>query len=52
METNKILGAVILALLLLALFSKTGEMLVHPNYPEETAYKIDVPDRRNTKRII
>ena len=44
METNKIFGAIILALLLLALFSKTGEMLVHPNYPEETAYKIDVPD--------
>ena len=45
METNKIFGAIILALLLLALFSKTGEMLVHPNYPEETAYKIDVPDK-------
>ena len=44
METNKIFGAIILALLLLALFSKTGEMLVHPDYPEETAYKIDVPD--------
>ena len=44
METNKIFGAIILALLLLAFFSKTGEMLVHPNYPEETAYKIDVPD--------
>ena len=44
METNKIFGAIILALLLLALFSKTGEMLVHPNYPEETAYKIDVPE--------
>ena len=44
METNKILGAVILALLLLALFSKTGEMLVHPDFPDETAYKIDVPE--------
>ena len=44
METNKIFGAIILALLLLALFSKTGEMLVHPNYPEVTAYKIDVPE--------
>ena len=44
METNKIFGAIILALLLLALFSKTGEMLVHPNYPEETAYKIDAPE--------
>ena len=44
METNKIFGAIILALLLLAFFSKTGEMLVHPDYPEETAYKIDVPD--------
>lgn len=44
METNKIFGAIILALLLLALFSKTGEMLVHPDYPEETAYKIDVPE--------
>lgn len=44
METNKIFGAIILALLLLALFSKTGEMLVHPDYPEETAYKIDAPE--------
>ena len=44
METNKIFGAIILALLLLAFFSKTGEILVHPDYPEETAYKIDVPD--------
>ena len=44
METNKILGAIILALLLLALFSKTGEMLVHPKFPDETAYKIDIPE--------
>ena len=47
METNKILGAIILALLLVALFSKTGEMLVHPNFPEETAYKIEVPEEGN-----
>lgn len=47
METNKILGAIILALLLLALFSKTGELLVHPDFPEETAYKIEVPELGN-----
>jgi|TARA_B100000787_G_scaffold168827_1_gene158406 cytochrome c len=56
METNKILGAIILALLLLALFSKTGEMLVHPNFPEETAYKIDVPEEgsqaKSTEEIV
>lgn len=44
METNKILGAVILALLLIAMFSKIGELLIHPEFPEETAYKIDVPE--------
>jgi cytochrome c len=44
METNKILGAIILALLLAAVFSKVGDMLIHPKFPEELAYKIEVPE--------
>ena len=44
METNKILGAIILALLLIAMFSKVGDLLIHPEFPEQTAYKIDVPE--------
>ncbi len=44
METNKILGAIILALLLAAVFSKVADMAVHPEYPEELAYKIEVPE--------
>jgi cytochrome c len=44
METNKILGAVILALLLAAVFSKVADMAVHPEYPEELAYQIDIPE--------
>ena len=44
METNKILGAIILALLLAAVFSKVGDIFVHPEFPEELAYKIEVPE--------
>ncbi|MDB2370856.1 cytochrome c family protein [Alphaproteobacteria bacterium] len=44
METNKILGAIILALLLAAVFSKVADMAVHPEYPEELAYQIDIPE--------
>ena len=44
METNKILGAIILALLLAAAFSKVADMAVHPDYPEELAYQIDIPE--------
>ena len=44
METNKILGAIILALLLAAVFSKVGDMLINPKFPEELAYKIEVPE--------
>ncbi len=44
METNKILGALILALLLAAAFSKIADMAVHPEYPEELAYKIELPE--------
>jgi cytochrome c len=44
METNKILGAIILALLLAAAFSKVADMAVHPEYPEELAYQIDIPE--------
>mgnify|MGYP001244117784 CR=1 FL=1 len=32
METNKILGAIILALLLAAVFSKVADMAIHPWY--------------------
>ena len=41
METNKILGAVILALLLAAVFSKVADMAIHPEFPDELAYKIE-----------
>ena len=44
METNKILGAIILALLLAAVFSKIADMAIHPEYPEELAYQIDIPE--------
>ena len=44
METNKILGAVILALLLAAVFSKVADMAIHPEFPDELAYKIEVPE--------
>ena len=44
METNKILGAIILALLLAAAFSKIADMAVHPDFPEELAYKIEIPE--------
>jgi cytochrome c len=44
METNKILGAIILALLLAAVFSKVADMAIHPEYPEELAYQIDIPE--------
>ena len=44
METNKILGAIILALLLAAAFSKIADMVVHPEFPEELAYKIEIPE--------
>ena len=44
METNKILGAIILALLLAAAFSKIADMAIHPEYPEELAYQIDIPE--------
>ena len=44
METNKILGAIILALLLAAVFSKVADMAVHPEYPDELAYKIEIPE--------
>jgi len=44
METNKILGAIILALLLAAVFSKVADMAVHPKYPDELAYQIDIPE--------
>ena len=42
METNKILGAIILALLLAAVFSKVADMAIHPEFPDELAYKIAV----------
>ena len=44
METNKSLGAIILALLLAAAFSKIADMAVHPDFPEELAYKIEIPE--------
>ena len=44
METNKILGAIILALLLAAAFSKIADMAIHPEYPEELAYQIEIPE--------
>ncbi|MDA9601405.1 cytochrome c family protein [Alphaproteobacteria bacterium] len=44
MESNKILGAIILALLLAAAFSKIADMAVHPDFPEELAYKIEIPE--------
>ena len=44
METNKILGAVILALLLAAVFSKVVDMAIHPEFPDELAYKIEIPE--------
>ena len=44
METNKILGAIILALLLAAAFSKIADMAVHPDFPEELAYKMEIPE--------
>jgi cytochrome c len=44
METNKILGAIILALLLAAVFSKVADMAIHPEYPEKLAYQIDIPE--------
>ena len=44
METNKILGAIILALLLAAAFSKIADMTVHPEYPKELAYNIEIPE--------
>jgi cytochrome c len=44
METNKILGAIILALLLAAVFSKVADMAIHPEYPEELADQIDIPE--------
>ena len=44
METNKILGAIILALLLAAVFSKVADMAINPEFPDELAYKIEVPD--------
>ena len=44
METNKILGAIILALLLAAVFSKVADMAIHPEFPDELAYKIEVPE--------
>ena len=44
METNKILGAIILALLLAAVFSKVADMAIHPKYPEELAYQIEIPE--------
>ena len=44
METNKILGAIILALLLAAAFSKIADMAVHPDFPKELAYKIEIPE--------
>ena len=44
METNKILGAIILALLLAAAFSKIADMAIHPEYPKELAYQIDIPE--------
>ena len=37
METNKILGAIILALLLAAVFSKVADMAIHPEFPDELA---------------
>jgi cytochrome c len=30
------------------MFSKVGELLIHPEFPEETAYKIDVPEDGST----
>ena len=48
METNKILGAIILALLLAAAFSKIADMAVHPEFPEELAYKIEIPEGGST----
>ena len=44
METNKILGAIILALLFAAVFSKVADMAIHPEFPDELAYKIEVPE--------
>ena len=44
METNKILGAIILALLLAAVFSIVADMAIHPEFPDELAYKIEVPE--------
>jgi len=44
METNKILGAIILALLLAAAFSKIADLTVHPEFPKELAYKIEIPE--------
>ena len=44
METNKILGAIILALLLAAALSKIADMTVHPEYPKELAYTIEIPE--------
>ena len=48
METNKILGAIILALLLAAAFSKIADMAIHPEYPEELEYQIDIPEVRDS----
>ena len=44
MESNKILGAIILALLLASAFSKIAEMTVHPEFPKELAYTIEIPE--------
>ncbi len=52
METNKILGAIILALLLAAAFSKIADMTIHPEYPKELAYKIEIPDSNNTSEKV
>ena len=51
METNKILGAIILALLLAAVFSKVADMAIHPEFPDELAYKIEVPEGGVTTSI-
>ena len=51
METNKILGAIILALLLAAAFSKIADMAVHPDFPEELAYKIEIPEGGSSNAI-
>ena len=44
METNKILGAVILALLIFAVLGKIGNGLVSPKFPEKNAFYIEVPE--------